>query len=180
MRWNEASMRLRFLSVTGPVTPLSAFHFSICSSNNLSDFSTARSLLTPSMESERVLYPSTLLFGANAVIQGQIVVGTLQTIAGQLGPGGFGHGYFDLVVTDECHRSIYNTHRATLAHFDAIHIGLTATLNPGATVPTHRVDCRRRSFEQKFIAASQTAPSPQAPASCRSPFGGVGQMDGLS
>ena len=26
---------------------------------------------------------------------------------------------------------IYNTHRATLAHFDAIHIGLTATPNPG-------------------------------------------------
>jgi type I restriction enzyme R subunit len=55
----------------------------------------------------------------------------LDTIAGQLGQGGFGHGYFDLVVTDECHRSIYNTHRATLAHFDAIHIGLTATPNPG-------------------------------------------------
>ncbi|MBI5187277.1 MAG: hypothetical protein HZA01_16345 [Nitrospinae bacterium] len=36
-----------------------------------------------------------------------------------------------MVVTDECHRSIYNTHRATLAHFDAIHIGLTATPNPG-------------------------------------------------
>ncbi|MCI5220917.1 MAG: hypothetical protein D3914_17400, partial [Candidatus Electrothrix sp. LOE2] len=57
--------------------------------------------------------------------------GTLDTIAGQLGPGGFGHAYFDLVVTDECHRSIYNTHRATLGHFDAIHIGLTATPNPG-------------------------------------------------
>ena len=35
------------------------------------------------------------------------------------------------MVTDECHRSIYNTHRATLGHFDAIHIGLTATPNPG-------------------------------------------------
>jgi type I restriction enzyme R subunit len=34
-------------------------------------------------------------------------------------------------ITDECHRSIYNSHRATLAHFDAIHIGLTATPNPG-------------------------------------------------
>ena len=35
------------------------------------------------------------------------------------------------MVTDECHRSIYKTHRATLAHFDAIHVGLTATPNPG-------------------------------------------------
>jgi type I restriction enzyme R subunit len=76
-------------------------------------------------------YPSTLLFNGKRSLQGQIVVGTLDTIAGQLGPAGFGHGYFDVVVTDECHRSIYNTHRATLGHFDAIHIGLTATPNPG-------------------------------------------------
>lgn len=76
-------------------------------------------------------YPTTILYGGKRSLEGQIVVGTLDTIAGQLGPGGFGHAYFDLVVTDECHRSIYNTHRATLAHFDAIHIGLTATPNPG-------------------------------------------------
>jgi type I restriction enzyme R subunit len=76
-------------------------------------------------------YPATILYGGKKSLEGQIVVGTLDTIAGQLGPGGFGHAYFDLVVTDECHRSIYNSHRATLAHFDAIHIGLTATPNPG-------------------------------------------------
>ncbi len=76
-------------------------------------------------------YPATILYGGRKSLEGQIVVGTLDTIAGQLGPGGFGHAYFDLVVTDECHRSIYNSHRTTLAHFDAIHIGLTATPNPG-------------------------------------------------
>jgi len=76
-------------------------------------------------------WPSTLLYGGKRSLEGQIVVGTLDTIAGQLGENGFGHGYFDLVITDECHRSIYNTHRATLAHFDAVHIGLTATPNPG-------------------------------------------------
>jgi type I restriction enzyme R subunit len=76
-------------------------------------------------------FPSTLLYGGKRSLEGQIVVGTLDTVAGQLGPDGFGHAYFDLVVTDECHRSIYNTHRATLGHFDAIHIGLTATPNPG-------------------------------------------------
>lgn len=76
-------------------------------------------------------WPSKLLYGGKRSLEGQIVVGTLDTIAGQLGSNGFGHGYFDLVITDECHRSIYNTHRATLAHFDAIHIGLTATPNPG-------------------------------------------------
>ena len=76
-------------------------------------------------------WPSVILFGGKRSLEGQIVVGTLDTIAGQLGKGGFGNGYFDLVVTDECHRSIYNTHRSTLGHFDAIHIGLTATPNPG-------------------------------------------------
>lgn len=76
-------------------------------------------------------WPSTLLYGGRRSLEGQIVVGTLDTIASQLGPGGFGHAYFDLVITDECHRSIYNTHRATLGYFDAVHIGLTATPNPG-------------------------------------------------
>jgi type I restriction enzyme R subunit len=76
-------------------------------------------------------WPAVILYGGKRSLEGQIVVGTLDTIAGQLGSNGFGHAYFDLVVTDECHRSIYNTHRATLGHFDAIHIGLTATPNPG-------------------------------------------------
>jgi type I restriction enzyme R subunit len=76
-------------------------------------------------------WPAVILYGGKRSLEGQIVVGTLDTIASQLGPSGFGHAYFDLVVTDECHRSIYNTHRATLGHFDAIHIGLTATPNPG-------------------------------------------------
>lgn len=76
-------------------------------------------------------WPSKLLYGGKRSLEGQIVVGTLDTIAGQLGPGGFGHAYFDLVVTDECHRSIYGKHLATLGHFDAVHIGLTATPNPG-------------------------------------------------
>jgi type I restriction enzyme R subunit len=76
-------------------------------------------------------WPASLLYGGRRSLEGQIVVGTLETIAGQLGPGGFGHAYFDLVVTDECHRSIFGRHLATLGHFDAVHIGLTATPNPG-------------------------------------------------
>jgi type I restriction enzyme R subunit len=76
-------------------------------------------------------WPTELLYGGKRSLEGQIVVGTLDTIAAQLGEGGFGHAYFDLVVTDECHRSIYNSHRATLGHFDAVHIGLTATPSPG-------------------------------------------------
>lgn len=76
-------------------------------------------------------YPSVLLTGGRRSREGQITVGTLPTIASQLGAGGFSSGYFDLVVTDECHRSIYSTYKHTLLHFDAIHIGLTATPNIG-------------------------------------------------
>lgn len=76
-------------------------------------------------------YPSVLLTGGRRSREGQITVGTLPTITSQLGVGGFSSGYFDLVITDECHRSIYSTFKHTLLHFDAIHIGLTATPNIG-------------------------------------------------
>lgn len=36
-------------------------------------------------------------------------------------------GYFDLVVTDECHRSIYGKWSGVIRHFDGIQLGLTAT-----------------------------------------------------
>jgi type I restriction enzyme R subunit len=36
-------------------------------------------------------------------------------------------GFFDLIIFDESHRSIYNRYKAIPDHFDAIHIGLTAT-----------------------------------------------------
>ncbi|MEZ4667868.1 MAG: type I restriction-modification enzyme R subunit C-terminal domain-containing protein, partial [Anaerolineae bacterium] len=35
--------------------------------------------------------------------------------------------YFDVIVTDECHRSIYNLWRQVLEYFDAFLIGMTAT-----------------------------------------------------
>lgn len=36
-------------------------------------------------------------------------------------------GFFDLVISDECHRSIYNKWKDVLIYFDAIQVGLTAT-----------------------------------------------------
>ncbi len=35
--------------------------------------------------------------------------------------------FFDVIIVDECHRSIYNVWRQVLEYFDAFHIGLTAT-----------------------------------------------------
>jgi len=55
----------------------------------------------------------------------QITVCLLQTMIGRYDD--FTSGYFDVVVADECHRSIYGAWQTALTHFDALHIGLTAT-----------------------------------------------------
>jgi type I restriction enzyme, R subunit len=39
----------------------------------------------------------------------------------------FDVGYFDLVIADESHRSIYNRYRDLFVYFDALQVGLTAT-----------------------------------------------------
>ncbi len=55
----------------------------------------------------------------------RITIATLQTMIAEY--GGLSPGYFDLVVTDECHRSIYGKWSGVLRHFDGIQLGLTAT-----------------------------------------------------
>ena len=55
----------------------------------------------------------------------QITVCLLQTMIGRMSE--FTSGYFDVVVADECHRSIYGAWQTALTRFDALHIGLTAT-----------------------------------------------------
>ena len=55
----------------------------------------------------------------------QITVCLLQSMIGHYSE--FSSGYFDVVVADECHRSIYGAWQMALTHFDALHIGLTAT-----------------------------------------------------
>lgn len=39
----------------------------------------------------------------------------------------FGPGFFDLVIIDEAHRSVYQKYRAIFQHFDSLLLGLTAT-----------------------------------------------------
>ena len=55
----------------------------------------------------------------------QITVCLLQTMIGHYHE--YTSGYFDVVIADECHRSIYGAWQTALTHFDALHIGLTAT-----------------------------------------------------
>jgi type I restriction enzyme, R subunit len=55
----------------------------------------------------------------------RITIVTLQTLVNEY--ANYSAGYFDLIIVDECHRSIYGQWRRALDHFDAIKIGLTAT-----------------------------------------------------
>ncbi len=64
--------------------------------------------------------------------EGRVYVSTYPTMMGLIdeGAGGlrrFGPGYFDLVVIDEAHRSVYQKYGAIFAWFDSLLVGLTAT-----------------------------------------------------
>lgn len=55
----------------------------------------------------------------------RVTIVTLQTLVNEY--ENYSSGYFDLIIIDECHRSIYGKWRRALDHFDGIKIGLTAT-----------------------------------------------------
>ena len=63
--------------------------------------------------------------GRNFDTSKRITIATLQTMITEY--RGLSSGYFDLVITDECHRSIYGQWSSVLRHFDGIQLGLTAT-----------------------------------------------------
>ncbi len=55
----------------------------------------------------------------------RITITTLQSMINIYGE--YSSGYFDLIISDECHRSIYGQWSGVLKYFDGIQIGLTAT-----------------------------------------------------
>ncbi len=63
--------------------------------------------------------------GRNFDTSKRITIATLQTMITEYHD--LSSGYFDLVITDECHRSIYGKWSGVLRHFDCIQLGLTAT-----------------------------------------------------
>jgi type I restriction enzyme, R subunit len=63
---------------------------------------------------------------------GRVYVSTYPTMMGlinQTGEAGrrFGPGYFDLIIIDEAHRSVYQKYGAIFTWFDSLLVGLTAT-----------------------------------------------------
>ncbi|MFD2024083.1 DEAD/DEAH box helicase family protein [Promicromonospora aerolata] len=61
--------------------------------------------------------------------EGRVYVSTYPTMMNLLAmqPGKYGPGYFDVVVIDEAHRSVYQKYGAIFDWFDAHLVGLTAT-----------------------------------------------------
>ncbi|RST49349.1 DEAD/DEAH box helicase family protein [Variovorax sp. DXTD-1] len=64
--------------------------------------------------------------------EGRVYLSTYPTMMGLINGGGvgarrFGVGYFDLIVVDEAHRSIYQKYRSIFSYFDSLLVGLTAT-----------------------------------------------------
>jgi type I restriction enzyme, R subunit len=64
--------------------------------------------------------------------EGRVYISTYPTMMGLIdemkdGVRRFGPGYFDLIVVDEAHRSIYQKYGAIFDYFDALLVGLTAT-----------------------------------------------------
>ncbi|WP_336650537.1 DEAD/DEAH box helicase family protein [Kocuria rosea] len=76
---------------------------------------------------------------------GRVFVSTYPTMLNLLdaknsdGTSMFGAGFFDLVVVDEAHRSIFNRYLAVVEHFDAHLVGLTATPKDEVDRNTYRV-----------------------------------------
>ena len=71
-------------------------------------------------------YPAYVLRpGRKKLDEKRVTIASLQTMIGEY--SAYSAGYFDLVITDECHRSIYGKWSGVLKHFDGVQIGLTAT-----------------------------------------------------
>ncbi len=63
---------------------------------------------------------------------GRVYVSTYPTMMGLIdetkdGQRRFGPGYFDLIIIDEAHRSVFQKYRAIFDYFDSLLVGLTAT-----------------------------------------------------
>jgi type I restriction enzyme, R subunit len=76
---------------------------------------------------------TTVNLSTDADARGRVYVSTYPTTVGRIaevdagGEKRFGPGFFDLVVIDEAHRSVYQKYRAIFSYFDSLLVGLTAT-----------------------------------------------------
>ena len=55
------------------------------------------------------------------------MMGLINETQGKSSEARFGVGYFDLIIIDEAHRSVYQKYRSIFSYFDSLLVGLTAT-----------------------------------------------------
>ena len=60
-------------------------------------------------------------------LEARMHFGTYETVHNLIDKGKYNSAYFDLIVVDEAHRTIYKKYRAIFEYFDAFVLGLTAT-----------------------------------------------------
>jgi type I restriction enzyme R subunit len=79
-------------------------------------------------------------------IRSRIVFSTYQTLHNLIdrareddGSRIFGPGFFDLIVFDEIHRSVYNKYKAIFYYFDGFKVGLTATPKKDKDKNTYKI-----------------------------------------
>lgn len=101
-------------------------------------------------------YSSYVFKQGNFQHQNQICVTTLQSMINEYHK--ISSGYFDLIIIDECHRSIYGEWRVVLDHFDGIKVGLTAT--PCIADPEHIPDDDERQFVRDTLRFFEVAAPP--------------------
>lgn len=67
--------------------------------------------------------------GEDRDMNARIIVSTYPTMLNLIDKErrAFGVGKFDLIILDECHRSVYNKYLAIIRYFDSLILGLTAT-----------------------------------------------------
>ncbi|WP_079148237.1 DEAD/DEAH box helicase family protein [Streptomyces agglomeratus] len=94
-----------------------------------------QSLVTQAMKAFKEHLPSTPVASLldDKAATAHVFVSTYQTMMKQIdvtdaaGRRRFGPGYFDLIVIDEAHRSVYDKYGEIFRYFDALLLGLTAT-----------------------------------------------------
>ena len=78
-------------------------------------------------------------------LNARLIFSTYQTMIGKIdeaktekGAKLFSPGHFDLIISDESHRSIYNRYRSIFEYFDGLFVGLTATPKNDIDINTYK------------------------------------------
>ncbi len=87
---------------------------------------------------------TTVYLVSEKAIEGRVYVSTYPTMMNLIneiddGHRRFGPGYFDLIVIDEAHRSVYAKYGAIFDYFDSLLVGLTATPKDEVDHNTYRL-----------------------------------------